>query len=46
MEPITKIADELGLDADHLVPYGRYKAKISLDALKNPADYKLSLIHI
>ena len=44
MEPITKIADELGLDADHLVPYGRYKAKISLDALKNPADYKGKLV--
>ncbi len=44
MEPITKIANELGLDTDHLIPYGRYKAKISLDALKNPADYKGKLV--
>ncbi|MEC9237822.1 MAG: formate--tetrahydrofolate ligase, partial [Chloroflexota bacterium] len=44
MEPITKIADGLGLDPDHLIPYGRYKAKISLDALKDPADYKGKLV--
>ena len=44
MEPITKIADGLGLDPDHLIPYGRYKAKISLDALKDSADYKGKLV--
>ena len=44
MEPITKIAEELGLDADHLVPYGRYKAKISLDALKDPVEYRGKLV--
>jgi len=44
VEPITKIADGLGLDPDHLIPYGRYKAKISLDALKDPADYKGKLV--
>ena len=44
MEPITKIADGLGLDPDHLVPYGRYKAKISLDALKDPTDYRGKLV--
>ena len=44
MEPITKIADGLGLDPDHLVPYGRYKAKISLDAMKDPANQKGKLV--
>ena len=44
MEPITKIADGLGLNPDHLVPYGRYKAKISLEALKQPADYRGKLV--
>ena len=44
VEPITKIAESLGLDPDHLIPYGRYKAKISLDALKDPADYRGKLV--
>ena len=33
MEPINKIAVDLGIRTEHLVPYGHYKAKISLDAL-------------
>ena len=33
MEPITKIAADLGIRPEHLLPYGHYKAKISLDAL-------------
>ena len=33
MEPITKIAADLGIRPEHLIPYGNYKAKISLDAL-------------
>ncbi|GIT44026.1 MAG: hypothetical protein Ct9H300mP11_19620 [Chloroflexota bacterium] len=44
MEPFTKIAESLGLNLDHLEPYGRYKAKISLDALKSPADYRGKLV--
>ena len=44
MEPITNIAESLGLNPDHLVPYGRYKAKISLDALKAPTDYRGKLV--
>ena len=35
MEPIAKIAAELGLKEEHLIPYGHYKAKISLDALSD-----------
>ena len=27
MEPITKIAEKLGLSADEIEPYGKYKAK-------------------
>ena len=44
MEPITKIANELGLNEDHLIPYGRHKAKISLEALKKPDDYRGKLV--
>ena len=44
MEPITKIANELGLNEHHLIPYGRHKAKISLEALKKPDDYRGKLV--
>ena len=44
MEPITKIANELGLNEDHLIPYGRHKAKISLEALEKPDDYRGKLV--
>jgi len=33
MKPIEEIAQQLGLDPRHLEPYGRYKAKVSLEAL-------------
>ena len=33
MIPITLIAEQLGIAQEHLVPYGHYKAKISLEAL-------------
>ena len=38
MQPITDIAETLGVDARHLIPYGHHKAKISLDAMKPPAQ--------
>ena len=28
MRPITEIAAQLGLSDEHVIPYGRYKAKI------------------
>ena len=34
MRPIAEIADSLGLDPSLVIPYGKYKAKISLDAIK------------
>ena len=34
MLPITQIADHLGIAQQHLLPYGRHKAKISLEALE------------
>ncbi len=34
MDPITQVADRLGLDQAHLIPFGHHKAKISLDAIK------------
>jgi len=47
MVPITEIADYLGIDEHELEPYGRYKAKVSLDVLdrlENRPDGKLILV--
>ena len=41
MKPIKEIAQKVGLDEDDLELYGKYKAKISLEAiskLKNNED--------
>ncbi len=47
MLPITDIAKKIGVDADELVPYGKYKAKMSEELIsrveKNP-DGKLILV--
>ena len=48
MRPIQQVAaDRLGIAEEHLEPYGRYKAKISmayLDSIKSRADGKLVLV--
>ena len=47
MQRVTKIAEKLGIPDDHLVPYGHYKAKVSLeyvDSLKDRKDGKLILV--
>ena len=47
MQPIKEIADRLGLAEDDLELYGKYKAKISLDAIskaKENPDGKLVLV--
>ena len=33
MRPIQEVAAELGLGPDDILPYGRYKAKISADVV-------------
>ena len=33
LRPIQDVAGELGLSADDVIPWGRHRAKISLDAL-------------
>ena len=33
MDSIVDVAARIGLKEEHLIPYGRYKAKVSLDAL-------------
>ncbi|HSH37135.1 formate--tetrahydrofolate ligase [Schnuerera sp.] len=38
MLPITEVAEKLGLKEDDLVHYGKYKAKVNLDVLKNLND--------
>ena len=37
MQNISEIADRLGLKPEHVLPYGRHKAKISLDAMSGDA---------
>lgn len=47
MLPITEVARKLGISEDKLIPYGKYKAKISIDLLKeleNKPDGKLVLV--
>ncbi|HXG79745.1 MAG TPA: formate--tetrahydrofolate ligase [Methyloceanibacter sp.] len=48
MRPILEVAkDKLGIPAEHLLPYGHYKAKVSLDyiaSLKRNPDGKLILV--
>jgi formate--tetrahydrofolate ligase len=47
MQRVTKIAEKLGIPDQHLVPYGHYKAKVSLeyvDSLKDKKDGKLILV--
>ena len=44
---VTKIAEKLGIPDEHLVPYGHYKTKVSLeyvDSLKDKKDGKLILV--
>jgi len=39
LKPITEIASSLGLSEDDIEPYGKYKAKISLDVTKRLKDH-------
>ena len=44
---VSKIAEKLGIPDEHLVPYGHYKAKVSLeyvDSLKDRKEGKLILV--
>ena len=40
MQRITKVAEKLGIPEDHLVPYGHYKAKMSLEYVDSLAGKK------
>jgi formate--tetrahydrofolate ligase len=44
LRPITDVASDLGLDADDLDLYGKYKAKISLDISRRPVRGRLVLV--
>ena len=47
LQRVIKIADKLGIPEDHLIPYGHYKAKVSLeyvDSLAKQKDGKLILV--
>ena len=37
MKPIAEIADAMGIDPSLVIPYGRYKAKLALEAIKADA---------
>jgi formate--tetrahydrofolate ligase len=43
LRPIEAVAEELGLASDHVLPHGRDKAKVELDALRAPTG-KLVLV--
>ena len=44
MQPISQIAEALGIAAEYLTPYGHYKAKISLDALQGGREQPGKLV--
>lgn len=47
MKPIYEVAADLGIDADYVEPYGKYKAKLTddlYDSLKDRPDGKLVLV--
>ncbi|MBI3052700.1 MAG: formate--tetrahydrofolate ligase [Betaproteobacteria bacterium] len=47
LQRVTRIAEKLGIPEEHLVPYGHYKAKVSLeyvDSLAAKKDGKLILV--
>ena len=47
LQRVTKVAEKLGIPEDHLIPYGHYKAKVSLDyvdSLAKQKDGKLILV--
>ncbi|MFW5947330.1 MAG: formate--tetrahydrofolate ligase, partial [Gemmatimonadota bacterium] len=46
LHPITEIAGKIGLDADQVIPYGRYKAKVPLEFSRadGPPKGKLILV--
>jgi formate--tetrahydrofolate ligase len=40
MQRVTKIAEKLGIPEDDLIPYGHYKAKVSLGYVDSLAKKK------
>ena len=40
VRPIDEIAADMGVDAEHLIPYGREITKVHIDALKTPRKRK------
>ena len=46
MRPIHQVAEQLGIHEDHLIPFGKFKAKVALDALRpdREADARLILV--
>ena len=44
MKPIKEIAAQVGLHEDDLELYGKYKAKISLEAIKKAGIYEKCLV--
>ncbi|HEY0970996.1 MAG TPA: formate--tetrahydrofolate ligase, partial [Gemmatimonadales bacterium] len=44
LRPITEVAGDLGLDADDIDQYGRFKAKLPVELAQRPARGKLVLV--
>ncbi len=46
VKPIEDIARKMGIDVEHLEKFGKYKAKVSLDAMKSGGGKKGKLIMV
>ena len=43
-KPITEVAAGLGISEERLVPYGRYKAKVDYNILREEAEHPSKLV--
>ncbi|MBX3249301.1 MAG: formate--tetrahydrofolate ligase [Myxococcales bacterium] len=44
LRPLSDVAADLGLAPEHVIPYGRHKAKVELEALRDPAEARGKLV--
>lgn len=44
MRPIVQVAEQLGIQEDHLIPFGKFKAKVALEALRPEREAESRLI--
>ena len=44
MKYIAEVCESLGIDAQYFIPYGKYKAKVHIDATKDISERNAKLI--